>query len=602
MLKNCTTNRYKSLMKIKAKKRLLLTGTPLQNNLVELISLMHFVMPDLFYKHTENLRDLLALFQCVLDQLPKKHEFIEYCHLIDNQLELYGNLVSECARALKKESSNSKLSNNDARCFIMQLRKAANHPLLLRTLYTDDKLCKMTKSLCKEKSHRDADPKLVQEDMSVMSDFELSKLCAQHKALNRYKLAGKFIGASAKFQKLDEILPAEKNEGNKVLLFSQFTMVLDIMEEYLKQRKHKYLRLDGQTPVVERQVLIDQFNTNSDLFVFLLSTKAGGLGINLTSANVIILHDIDYNPYNDRQAEDRCHRVGQTKEVKVLRLIAKNTIDETMLACAKRKLDLEKQVTADEDNAENEDMESLLKQALMMTVNVVTCVLSYLASERFDTQVFMSFFKKKKSVNDEKKYVERLQRQQYLAKFEPTNLVDYSDCNLNQIPSGTFSLCNLFLKEVLILHTNRLKNLREAETDSDSEIDSDPDYFKKLSNLRVFDLHNNQLDRLPSQICHLINLQYLNLENNQYRIRVGSKLSGNKIKELPDEIGQLNSLRTLDISLNLITKLPGSLINLKCLEVLLLDQENMEYPKSDICAQGTTSILKFLCDGKKFKS
>ena len=81
----------------------------------------------------------------------------------------------------------------------------------------------------------------------------------------------------------------------------------------------RYLRLDGQTPVQERQYLIDEFNKDPDIFIFILSTRAGGLGINLTAANTVILHDLDFNPYNDKQAEDRCHRLGQTREVKILR-------------------------------------------------------------------------------------------------------------------------------------------------------------------------------------------------------------------------------------------------------------------------------------------
>ncbi len=114
---------------------------------------------------------------------------------------------------------------------------------------------------------------------------------------------------------LDKILPGMRDGGDRVLVFTQFTMVLDVMEDYLKERDFSYLRLDGSTPVQERQYLIDQFNSDSKIFLFILSTKAGGLGINLTSANTVILHDMDFNPYNDKQAEDRCHRVGQTRFV-----------------------------------------------------------------------------------------------------------------------------------------------------------------------------------------------------------------------------------------------------------------------------------------------
>merc|ERR1712096_331661 len=95
-----------------------------------------------------------------------------------------------------------------------------------------------------------------------------------------------------------------------------------------KIRGHRSMRLDGQTPVQDRQQMIDKFNKEEDIFIFILSTRAGGLGINLTAANTVILHDLDFNPYNDKQAEDRCHRVGQTKEVKVIRFTTEDTIEE----------------------------------------------------------------------------------------------------------------------------------------------------------------------------------------------------------------------------------------------------------------------------------
>merc|ERR1719234_2024237 len=109
-------------------------------------------------------------------------------------------------------------------------------------------------------------------------------------------------------------------------------MLLDVLERYLKIRGHKYLRLDGQTPVQERGDLIDKFNRDEQIFIFILSTRAGGLGINLTAANTVILHDLDFNPYNDKQAEDRCHRVGQTKEVKVIRFTSEDTIKKKDVA------------------------------------------------------------------------------------------------------------------------------------------------------------------------------------------------------------------------------------------------------------------------------
>ena len=154
-------------------------------------------------------------------------------------------------------------------------------------------------------------------------------------------LGNHLICDSGKFNLLDDLLPQMKDNGDRVLIFTQFVMVMDIMEQYMRIRGHRYLRLfcflclcfiyiskmianfcwvclrfnrlDGSTPVQERQTLIDQFNEDPDIFIFILSTKAGGLGINLTAANTVILHDLDFNPYNDKQAEDRCHRVGQTR-------------------------------------------------------------------------------------------------------------------------------------------------------------------------------------------------------------------------------------------------------------------------------------------------
>lgn len=233
---------------------------------------------------------------------------------------------------------------------LMNLRKAANHPLLLRQYYDDQKLRKMSQLMLKEPSHRDADPQLIFEDMQVMHDFELHCLCRQYKSLSSYKLDVDLILDSGKFQELDSLLAKYRLEGKRVLLFSQFTIMLDIIEEYMKLRLHKYLRLDGSTKVCDRLELIDKFNSDQSIFVFLLSTRAGGLGINLTAANVVIIHDIDFNPYNDKQAEDRCHRIGQTKEVIVYRLVSQNTVEEGMLKIAEEKLKLGRDISSPNKN------------------------------------------------------------------------------------------------------------------------------------------------------------------------------------------------------------------------------------------------------------
>jgi superfamily II DNA/RNA helicase len=139
-------------------------------------------------------------------------------------------------------------------------------------------------------------------------------------------------------QRLKELVPQLAAEGRRMLIFSQWTRLLDILEILMEDLGMDFLRLDGQTPVKERQDLINRFSApDSTIPVFLLSTKAGGLGINLTAADTVILHDLDFNPENDRQAEDRCHRIGQTKHVRVYKLVASDSVDEDIYEIGERK-------------------------------------------------------------------------------------------------------------------------------------------------------------------------------------------------------------------------------------------------------------------------
>ncbi|KAJ7402999.1 SWI/SNF-related matrix-associated actin-dependent regulator of chromatin subfamily A containing DEAD/H box 1 [Pitangus sulphuratus] len=277
----------------------------------------------------------------VLKQLPPKKDLIELCAMSEKQEQLYFDLLNKLKKTIKSNEKNSDMGNA-----MMQLRKMANHPLLHRQYYTNDRLRTMSMLMLKEPTHCDANPDLIFEDMTVMTDFELHLLCKQYSHISEFKLDMDQVLDSGKFRALEHILSDLKEKGDRVVLFSQFTMMLDILEVFLKHRQHRYIRLDGKTQIPDRIHLIDQFNTDMEIFVFLLSTKAGGLGINLTSANVVILHDIDCNPYNDKQAEDRCHRVGQTREVKVIKLISKETIEESMLKISQQKLKLEQDMTA----------------------------------------------------------------------------------------------------------------------------------------------------------------------------------------------------------------------------------------------------------------
>jgi DNA helicase INO80 len=147
----------------------------------------------------------------------------------------------------------------------------------------------------------------------------------------------RLISDCAKLKKLDELLKKLIIEDHRVLIFCQMTRMLDILEEYMSKRKYTYFRMDGSTQIADRRDMINEFQTNPKIFAFLLSTRAGGLGVNLTGADTVIFYDNDWNPTMDAQATDRAHRIGQTKVVSVYRLITADTIEERVLKRAKQK-------------------------------------------------------------------------------------------------------------------------------------------------------------------------------------------------------------------------------------------------------------------------
>lgn len=393
LLKNSTSDRYTKLMRLKAKFRLLLTGTPLQNNLKELVSLLSFMLPNLFSERREDLHGLFnkkastfadedynpllsqqAIAKAktmmtpfvlrrkklqVLTHLPGKTNQIKYCELTASQKELYLEHLNK-GKATRKERERRKLlSGKEAEQareqpitsssnVMMALRKAALHPLLFRRIYNDEKLQEMAGAIMAEPEYVEANKQYIVEDMSVMSDYELNNLCLKFPTLKNYVLDDEHWLDSGKVKLLMEQIKEIVERKERVLVFSLFTQMLDVLEKVLTIGNVKFLRLDGQTSVDIRQDLIDKFYEDDTIPVFLLSTKAGGFGINLVAANNVVIFDQSFNPHDDRQAEDRAHRVGQTSEVLVTRFITKGTIEENMLQLAQNKLQLDQSISSSE--------------------------------------------------------------------------------------------------------------------------------------------------------------------------------------------------------------------------------------------------------------
>ncbi|XP_017780427.1 PREDICTED: SWI/SNF-related matrix-associated actin-dependent regulator of chromatin subfamily A containing DEAD/H box 1 homolog isoform X2 [Nicrophorus vespilloides] len=396
MLKNMNTQRYETLARIKAAKRILLTGTPLQNNLLELMSLLIFVMPNIFSEKADDLKSLFQknnkkdkdsdddiptfekdqveqakrimkpfvlrrLKRDVLKDLPKKTDLKLNVAMVPSQETKYMELITAFQEAGTKEEGGKY----NGMTMMSDLRKLANHPLLLRYHYKYEDLPNIARKLAADPGYKDTVVDYIVDDLACMSDFEIHTMSKDFACLKKFQLPDELITVSGKFSFLDEKLAELKKGGHRVLIFSQYVIMLNVLEEYLDIRDHSYLRLDGNTAVTLRQELIDQYSSDPNIFIFLLSTRAGGLGINLTAADTVIIHDIDFNPYNDRQAEDRCHRMGQTKPVTVYRLISKDTIEDGMWNLTQEKLKLEKEITSDDyENTETKSVVTLLSTAL----------------------------------------------------------------------------------------------------------------------------------------------------------------------------------------------------------------------------------------------
>lgn len=389
MLKNAASDRYKKLTKLRAHFRVLLTGTPLQNNLKELVSLLDFILPEVFDTKMDQLQFLFdqkattkdddkiegesynpllsqqAIAKAkvmmtpfilrrtkaqVMKELPAKHSNIEYTEMTPHQREIYDEQLRMLDEQRLERNRRQTLTKEEQKglpplkstSILMALRKACMHPLLFRSHYTDKLLKVMARDIMKNPQYAKADQDYIYEDMEVMSDFELTNLCIQFpNELGKFVLKQSTYMDSGKVEKLLALLEGIIERGEKVLVFSLFTQMLDILEKVVSIKGWKFLRLDGSTAVDTRQDMIDKFYADKNIPIFLLSTKAGGFGINLVCATNVIIFDQSFNPHDDKQAEDRAHRVGQTKEVNVTRLIMRNTVEENILQMAFNKLQLD---------------------------------------------------------------------------------------------------------------------------------------------------------------------------------------------------------------------------------------------------------------------
>ncbi|KAG0504100.1 hypothetical protein HPP92_004172 [Vanilla planifolia] len=316
-LKNKESKLFLQLKLFNAKHRVLLTGTPLQNNLDELFMLMHFLDDGKFpsiedfqmefkdinqEEQIARLHKMLAphllrrIKRDVMKDLPPKKELILRVDLSNKQKEYYKAILTRNYQILaRRGGSQISLIN-----VVMELRKLCCHVYML------------------EGVEPETEPSNADEGLRQLLD------------------------SSGKMQLLDKMMVKLKLQGHRVLIYSQFQHMLDLLEDYLSFKKWNYERIDGRIGGAERQIRIDRFNAkNSTRFCFLLSTRAGGLGINLATADTVIIYDSDWNPHADLQAMARAHRLGQTNKVMIYRLITRGTIEERMMQMTKKKMILE---------------------------------------------------------------------------------------------------------------------------------------------------------------------------------------------------------------------------------------------------------------------
>ncbi|OLY85707.1 Chromatin remodeling factor mit1 [Smittium mucronatum] len=354
-LKNDSSKLFLNLGKLNSRQRILLTGTPVQNQVREVINLMNFVCPEEFEDpdsmgkeyfdvEEEKLAELREKMQPHLlrrlrDEvlgplLPAKHELIVPVSLTLWQRELYRATLKKNIKALSliqklfENSKNEEHSNKGRHLSInnalMQIRKIIDHPYIM--------------------------------EFNV-PEFETEEAAQKHLVL-----------ASGKMQLLNLLVPELIKRGRRVLIFVQFKDMLNNLEDYFYREKIGFLRMDGNTPQADRQYLVDLYNNNPDrYFAFICTTRAGGVGLNLHTADTVILYSPDWNPHMDMQALSRSYRIGQKKPVLVLKLMTIESAEERIFQVGTKKMLIdhiliEKMANPDEFETENDfDIASAIK-------------------------------------------------------------------------------------------------------------------------------------------------------------------------------------------------------------------------------------------------
>jgi SWI/SNF-related matrix-associated actin-dependent regulator of chromatin subfamily A member 5 len=298
-------------------RRILLTGTPFQNNLHELWALLNFIHPEKFPDSIE------------FDLKFTPQECLRNINLVQQLQEILKPLLLRRLKCDVAKDLKPKIEK-DIFAELLGLQKTRYKEILQKNLLVYD-----------------LKTKLVKHEINNLM-IELRK-CSNHPYLMEneiiYTNVADLLNNCGKMQILDELLAKLQRQGSRVLIFSQMRRMLDILEQYCLWRDYAYYRLDGKTECKDRTEMVAEFNLeDSKKFIFMLTTRAGGLGINLQSADVVIIYDSDWNPQSDLQAIDRAHRIGQTNEVLVYRLTTKETVEEYVLKRAKTKLRLDELV------------------------------------------------------------------------------------------------------------------------------------------------------------------------------------------------------------------------------------------------------------------